>query len=138
MHASVAQMSTLQEIVGSVFVAGVATAFSVLFIKGSRAPQPLETQPGVTEHPLANALVAIFSPGVSVLVFYLGVWIHFTNNRIFDATIALPLINGAYCGRRAFRVKSTRLSVRLAGFLAVIVCVPFALLFAFITIFGVE
>ncbi len=129
--------SWLQEVAASVFLVGLASVFIALFIKGSRPPQPLETQPLTTSRPFANAIVAIISPGISTLVFYFGVWIHFTNNRVFDALIALPLVSGAYCGRRAFRAADARLPVRLAGLLGVIVCVPFALLFVLITIFGV-
>jgi hypothetical protein len=130
-------MGTLQQVAASVFLVGVAAAFIALFIKGSRPPQPLETQPPVTSHAPANAIVATISPGISILVFYLGVWIHLTNNRIFDALITLPLANGAYCGRRAFRSKDASVPVRALGLLAVIVCVPSALCFLFITIFGI-
>ena len=130
-------MGTLQEIVASVFLVGLAAAFIALFIKGSRPPQPLETQPPVNSHALTNAIVATISPGISILVFYLGVWTHFTNNRVFDALITLPLMNGAYCGRRAFRSKDTSVPVRALGLLAVIVCTPFAVCYLFITIFGV-
>jgi hypothetical protein len=130
-------MASLTEIALSLFLAAFVAAVIALFINGSRPPQPLETEPPASAHPLANAVAAMLSPGVSILVFYLGVWTGFTNNRIFDAMIALPLVNGAYCGRRAFRVKSARLPVRLAALLAVVVCVPSALLFLLITIFGV-
>jgi hypothetical protein len=130
-------MGTLQLIVVYVFFFAFVAALIALFIKGSRPPQPLETQPPATPHPFANAIVALISPGLSILVFYFGVWIQFTNNRIFDGMIALPLVIGAYCGRRAFRATGARRPVRLAGLLAVIVCVPFALLFLLITVFGV-
>jgi hypothetical protein len=129
-------MGTLPEIAGSAFVLAFVVALVALFIKGSRPPQPLETQPPTTAHPFANAIVALISPGISVLVFYFGVWIHFTNNRIFDGLIALPLAIGAYCGRRVFRATEARLPLRLAGLLAVIVCVPSALVFLLITVFG--
>ncbi|HXY02760.1 MAG TPA: hypothetical protein VEI49_04240 [Terriglobales bacterium] len=130
-------MGTLPEIAGSVFVLAFFAALIALFIKESRPPQPLETQLPATPHAFANAVVALISPGISVLVFYFGVWIHFTNNRIFDGLIALPLVIGAYCGRRVFRATEARLPVRLAGLLAVIVCVPSALVFLLITVFGV-
>lgn len=130
-------MDALQQIAASVFLAGVAAAFIALFIKGSRPPQPLETQPPMSSHASANAVMAITSPGISLLVFYLGVWNHFTNNRVFDGMIALPLVNGAYCGRRAFRTKDARRPVRAVGLLAVIICLPSALLFLFITVFGI-
>jgi integrase len=55
-----------------------------IFIKGSRPVQPLDTERSSSSRPLANGLVAIFSPAISVVVFYLGVWVHFTNNRLFD------------------------------------------------------
>ena len=130
-------MGALPEILGSVFVLALFAAIVALFIKGSRPPQPLETQPPATPHPFANAIVALISPGISVLVFYFGVWIHFTNNRIFDGLIALPLVIGAYRGRCVFRATEARLRLRLAGLLAVIVCVPSALVFLLITVFGV-
>jgi hypothetical protein len=130
-------MGTLPEIVGSVFVLAFVAALIALFIKGSRPPQPVEPQPHATPHPLASAIVALIGPGISILVFYFGVWIHFTNNRIFDGLIALPLVIGAYCGRRAFRATEARLPVRLVGLLAVIMCVPSALLFLLITGLGV-
>ena len=130
-------MGTLPEILGSVVVLALVTVLVALFIKGSRPPQPLEMQPPATSHPFANGIVALISPGISVLVFYFGVWIHFTNNRIFDGLIALPLVIGAYRGRRVFRATEARLPLRLAGLLAVIVCVPSALVFLLITAFGV-
>jgi hypothetical protein len=130
-------MGILQEIGFSVLTAGVFASFIAAFIKGSRPPQPLEIQPPMNSHAVANAVVAILSPGISILIFYLGVRAHFTNNRLFDALITLPLINGAYCGRRAFRSKGTRVPVRLMGLLAVIICTPSAIVFLFITIFGV-
>jgi hypothetical protein len=131
-------MGTLQEIAGSVFVVAFFAALVALFLKGSRPPQPLDTQPPATPHTFANAVVALVSPGISVLIFYLGIWIHFTNNRIFDGLIALPLVIGAYCGRRVFRATEARLPVRLAGLLAVIVCVPSALVFLLIIVVGVK
>jgi hypothetical protein len=130
-------MGTLPEIVGSVFVLAFVAALIALFIKGSSPPQPVEPQVHATPHPLASAIVALIGPGISILVFYFGVWIHFTNNRIFDGLIALPLVIGAYCGRRAFRATEARLPVRLVGLLAVIMCVPSALLFLLITGLGV-
>jgi hypothetical protein len=130
-------MGTLPELAGSVFVVAFFAVLIALFIKGSRPPQPLETQTPATTHAFANAVVALISPGISVLVFYFGVWTHFTNNRIFDGLIALPLVIGAYCGRRVFRATEARLPVRLAGLLAVIVCAPSALVFLLITVFGV-
>jgi hypothetical protein len=130
-------MGTLPEIVGSVFVLSFVAALIALFIKGSRPPEPVETQPHATRQPLAIAIAALTSPGISILVFYFGVWIHFTNNRIFDGLIASPLVIGAYCGRRAFRATEAHLRVRLAGLLAVIVCVPSALVFLLITVLGV-
>jgi hypothetical protein len=129
-------VGTLQQIAVSVFLVGLAAASIALFIKGSRPPQPLETQPPVNSHALTNAIVATISPGISILVFYLGVWTHFTNNRIFDALITLPLTNGAYCGRRAFRSKDASVPIRVLGLLSVIVCTPFAVCFLLITIFG--
>jgi len=130
-------MGTLQEIELAVLFAGLSAGSIAVFIKGSRPPQPLELQVPVNSHALANAVVAIFSPVISILVFYLGVWTNFTNNRLFDALITLPLANGAYCGRRAFRSKGARIPVRVLGLLAVIVCAPAAILFLFVTIFGV-
>jgi hypothetical protein len=130
-------MGTLQEIAFATLFVGFLGALIVLFIKGSRPPQPLEIQPPVNSHPFANAVVAMLSPGISILVFYLGVWTHFTNNRLFDLLITLPLASGAYYGRRAYRPKGARVRVRVMGLLAVIVCVPAASLFLFITIFGV-
>ena len=131
------QMGTLQEIELTVLLAGVCTGFIALFIKGSRPPQPLEIEPSSNSPALMDAVVAILSPLVSILVFYLGVWIHFTNNRLFDTLITLPLANGAYYGRRAVRSQSAGVSVRILGLLAVVVCAPAAILFLFITIFGV-
>ena len=130
-------MGTSQEIALTVLLAGLFAAFIAVFIKGSRPPQPLETEPPTTSHALVNAILAILSPGISILVFYLGVWTKFTNNRIFDALIALPLACGAFSGRRAFRSKGARVPVRVVGLLAVIVCAPSAILFLVITVFGV-
>jgi hypothetical protein len=131
-------MGTLQQIALTVFIAGFFALFITAFIKGSRPPQPLEeVEPPANSHALVNAVLAILSPGLSILVFYLGVWTNFTNNRIFDALITLPLACGAFSGRRAFRSKGARIPVRVAGLLAVIVCTPSALLFLVITIFGV-
>jgi hypothetical protein len=130
-------MDTLQQIALTVFIAGFFAVFIAAFIKGSRPPQPLEIEPPTNSRALANAVLAILSPGISILVFYLGVWTHFTNNRIFDALITLPLACGAFSGRRAFRSKSARVPVRVAGLLAVIVCTPSALLGLVIAIFGV-
>ena len=129
-------MGTLQQIALTVFIAGFFGVFIAAFIKGSRPPLPLEIEAPTTSHALANALLAILSPGISILVFYLGVWTHFTNNRVFDALITLPLACGAFSGRRAFRSKGARVPVRVAGLLAAIVCTPSALLFLVITIFG--
>jgi len=128
---------SLEEAGLGLFLLGVIAGLIAVFIKGSRPLQPLDADPPTTPYPLANALVAIFSPALSVLVFYLGVWTHFTNNRVFDLLIALPLINGAYCGRRAFRSTLARIPVRALGLLAIIVCIPGALVFLVITIFGV-
>jgi hypothetical protein len=128
---------TLEEIGGTVLFIGVMAGIIAAFVKGSRPVQPLGTEHRGSSNPVANALVAVFSPAISLLIFYLGVWIHFTNNRVFDLLIALPLVNGTYCGRRAFRSALATVPVRALGLLATIVCVPGALLFLFITIFGV-
>src|SRR4051812_17719307 len=93
---------TLEEVGPGLFLLSMMGGLIAIFIKGSRPVQPLDTERSTSPHPLANALVAIFSPAISIAVFYLGVWTHFTNNRVFDLLIALPLVNGAYCGRRAF------------------------------------
>lgn len=130
-------MSTLDLIGMYAFLGASFALFIAAFIKGSRPPQPLQTEPSTTSRPVLNAVAAILSPGVSVLVGYLGIWIGFTNNRVFDALIMLPLACGAYLGRRAFQSKVARMPVRIAGLLAVIVCAPFAILFLVITIFGV-
>lgn len=129
-------MGTLTEIALSALLLLFLSAIIGLFIKGSRPPQPLEISSPTRRHALANATVAIFSPGASVLVFYLGVWIGFTNNPIFLLPMALPLVNGAYCGRRAFRSKGARVPVRAVGLLAVIVCVPSALCFFLFLVTG--
>jgi hypothetical protein len=130
-------MSTLDEIALYAFLVAFFVLFIAAFMKGSRPPQPLETEPPTTTLPSANAVAALLSPGVSILVFYLGVWIHFINNRIFDALICLPLICGTYFGRRAFQSKMAHMPVRVIGLLAVIVCMPFAILFLVMTIFGI-
>jgi hypothetical protein len=130
-------MSTLEEIALTVFLAGLFAAFIAAFIKGSRPPQALEIEPVTSSHAFANAVLAILSPGLSILVFYLGVWTKFTNNRVFDSLIALPLACGAFSGRRAFRSKSARIPVRVVGLLAVTICTPSAIVFLIITIFGV-
>ncbi len=119
-----------------VFVAVMAGIIAA-FVKGSRRVQPLATEHSGTSHPLTNALVAVFSPAISAFIFSFGVWLHFTNNRLFDLLVALPLVTGAYCGRRAFRSTQASVSVRALALLATIVCVPGALLFLFITFFGV-
>lgn len=117
--------------------AGFIALIIAVFIKGSRPPQPVESPSDINRHPVGNAVLAILTLGISILVFYLGVWSGFTNDRVFDALITLPLVIGAFCGRRAFRSKSTIRLVRVLGLLAVIVCVPSAIAFLFVTIFGV-
>ena len=130
-------MGSVQEVAFAVLFAGLFAAFIAAFIKGSRPPQPLETEPSTNSHALADAVLALLSPGLSILVFYIGMWTDFTNNRIFDALITLPLACGAFGGRRAFRSKGARVPVRGMGLLAVIVCAPAAILGLVITIFGV-
>jgi len=100
-------------------------AMIALFLKGGRRP---------TTHPFAYAIVALISPGFSILMVYFSTWFHPESNAFFGGMVALPLLIGAYCGRRAFRATGTRRPVRLAGLLAVIVCVPFAFLFLLITV----
>jgi hypothetical protein len=130
-------MSLLDKISSFALVAGFIAVVVGLFLKGSRTPQPLEVKADVTRRPVWNMVTAILSPGVSVVVFYLGVRSGFTNNRIFDALITLPLVFGAFCGRRAFRSTGTTSVVRILGLVAVIVCAPSSIVFLFITIFGV-
>ena len=130
-------MGSMQEIALTVLFAGLFAAFIAAFIKGSRPPRPLETEPSTNSHALANAVLALLSPGLSVLVFYIGVWTNFTNNRIFDALVTLPLACGAFSGRRAFRSKGARVPVRVMGLLAVIVYSPSAILGLVITSFGI-
>lgn len=128
---------TLEEVGLVVVFIAVMAGIIVAFVKGSRPLLPLATERSSTSHPLTYAVVAVFSPALSALIFSFGVWVHFTNNRLFDLLVALPLVFGAYCGRRAFRSTLAAVPVRALGLLATIVCVPGALLFLFITIFGV-
>jgi uncharacterized membrane protein YagU involved in acid resistance len=87
---------TLEEIGPMVVFVGLMGGIIAAFVKGSRRVQPPGPEHLGTSNPLANALVAVFSPAVSEVICYLGVWIHFTNNRLFDLLIALSLVKGAY------------------------------------------
>jgi hypothetical protein len=117
-------MSTQAMITGYVFFFAFFAAIIALFLKGSRP----------TTHLFAYAIVALISPGFSILMVYFSTWFHPERNPFFGGMVALPVLIGAYCGRRAFRATGARLPVRLAGLLAVIVCVPFAFLFLLITV----
>lgn len=110
----------------------IAAALVALFLKLPR--QRLEAQRPATTHPFATAIVALISPGVSILVLVFDVrrWINF-DSRFLDIMITLPLVIGAFCGRRVFRATGVRRPVRLAGLLAVNECMPFALFFLLVT-----
>jgi len=129
--------SPLAEVAGYAALAGLIALTVALWVKGSRLPQLLEIEPQETLYPVRTAAVALFCPALSVLVFCLGMSSGFTNNRVFDALITLPLAFGAIYGRRAFRAKWASSWVRGLGLIAMVVCVPSVILFSFITIFGV-
>ena len=63
---------------------------------------------------------------------------HFTNNRLFDVLVALPLAVGGYCGIVTSRSKEAHVIVRALGVLATIVCVPFALGMLIIAVLGLH
>ncbi len=130
-------MGRIYEIVFTVMSLALLAGVILGFLKGSRPPQPIETVPTTNPQAFRDAIIAILAPGISILIFWVGVWIRFTNNRVFDALIAVPLICGAFYGRRAFRARNAAVAVRGLGVLAVIVCVQSALALSIITVFGV-
>ena len=86
--------------------------------------------------PPYKTLIALAAPFVAGAVSYAGIKMNFTNNRVFDGLIVLPLLFGAYFGISAFRARDSHFAMRLLALLAVIVCVLYGAVMLFITIFG--